>query len=311
MNANDKFFARDAKVDDAAVAPLPASRKIYVQGARTDVRVPMREIAQTDTPASFGAEKNPPLAVYDTSGPYTDPLSHIDIREGLPALRARWIDERGDTATLDAPTSAYGRARLADSALNGLRFNLHRPPRRAKPGANVTQMHYARRGMVTPEMEFIAIRENQLRDETLARMPDALRRQHAGQSFGAAIPASITPEFVRAEVARGRAIIPNNINHPESEPMIIGRNFLVKINANIGNSAVSSSIGEEVEKMTWAIRWGADTVMDLSTGKNIHETREWIIRNSPVPIGTVPIYQALEKVDGKAEELTWGCTATR
>jgi phosphomethylpyrimidine synthase len=305
MNANDQFFARDAKVDSAAVAPLPASRKIYVAGARADVRVPMREIAQSDTPASFGAEHNPPFAVYDTSGPYTDPDAHIDIRRGLPALRAAWIDERADTMMLDAPTSAYGRARLADPALAGFRFDLHRSPRRANARANVTQMHYARRGIVTPEMEFIAIRENQLREETLAKMPESLRRQHAGQSFGASIPPTITPEFVRDEVARGRAIIPNNINHPESEPMIIGRNFLVKINANIGNSAVSSSIGEEVEKMTWAIRWGADTVMDLSTGKNIHETREWIIRNSPVPIGTVPIYQALEKVDGKAEDLTW------
>jgi len=305
MNANDQFFARDAKVDSAAVAPLPASRKIYVEGSRQDVRVPMREITQTDTPASFGAEKNPALAVYDTSGPYTDPDARIDIRRGLPALRAEWIDERDDTTKLDAPTSAFGRARLADPALAGLRFDLQRAPRRAKAGANVTQMHYARRGVVTPEMEFIAIRENQLREETLSRMPEALRRQHAGQSFGASIPALITPEFVRDEVARGRAIIPNNVNHPESEPMVIGRNFLVKINANIGNSAVSSSIGEEVEKMTWAIRWGADTVMDLSTGKNIHETREWIIRNSPVPIGTVPIYQALEKVDGRAEALTW------
>ncbi|MGE5738043.1 MAG: phosphomethylpyrimidine synthase ThiC, partial [Betaproteobacteria bacterium] len=305
MNANDQFFARDAKVDSAAVAPLPASRKIYVEGSRQDVRVPMREITQTDTPASLGAEKNPALAVYDTSGPYTDPDARIDIRRGLPALRAAWIDDRDDTTMLDAPTSAFGRVRLADPALAGLRFDLHRPPRRAKAGANVTQMHYARRGVVTPEMEFIAIRENQLREETLSRMPEALRRQHAGQSFGASIPALITPEFVRDEVARGRAIIPNNVNHPESEPMVIGRNFLVKINANIGNSAVSSSIGEEVEKMTWAIRWGADTVMDLSTGKNIHETREWIIRNSPVPIGTVPIYQALEKVDGKAEDLTW------
>jgi phosphomethylpyrimidine synthase len=305
MNANEKFFARDAKVDAAAVSPLPASRKIYVQGSRDDLRVPMREIAQTETPASFGAEKNPALAVYDTSGPYTDPAARIDIRQGLPALRARWIDERDDTRTLDGPTSAYGRARLADAQLAGLRFDLHRPPRRAKPGANVTQMHYARRGIVTPEMEFIAIRENQLRERTLASLPEIVRRQHPGQSFGASIPATITPEFVRDEVARGRAIIPSNINHPESEPMIIGRNFLVKINANIGNSAVSSSIGEEVEKMTWAIRWGADTVMDLSTGKNIHETREWIIRNAPVPIGTVPIYQALEKVDGKAEDLTW------
>jgi len=305
MNANDQFFARDAKVDSAAVEPLPASRKIYVQGSRADIRVPMREIVQTDTPASFGAEKNAALAVYDTSGPYTDPDAQIDIRHGLPALRAEWIGARSDTTTLEAPTSAYGRTRLADPALAGLRFHLHRPPRRAKAGANVTQMHYARRGIVTPEMEFIAIRENQLRAQTLAQMPESMRHQHAGQSFGAHIPATITPEFVRDEVARGRAIIPNNINHPESEPMIIGRNFLVKINANIGNSAVSSSIGEEVEKMTWAIRWGADTVMDLSTGKNIHETREWIIRNSPVPIGTVPIYQALEKVDGKAEELTW------
>jgi phosphomethylpyrimidine synthase len=305
MNANDQFFARDAKVDSAAVEPLPASRKIYVQGSRADIRVPMREIVQTDTPASFGAEKNAALAVYDTSGPYTDPDARIDIRHGLPALRAEWIGARSDTTTLEAPTSAYGRARLADPALAGLRFHLHRPPRRAKAGANVTQMHYARRGIVTPEMEFIAIRENQLREQTLAQMPESMRHQHAGQSFGAHLPATITPEFVRDEVARGRAIIPNNINHPESEPMIIGRNFLVKINANIGNSAVSSSIGEEVEKMTWAIRWGADTVMDLSTGKNIHETREWIIRNSPVPIGTVPIYQALEKVDGKAEELTW------
>jgi phosphomethylpyrimidine synthase len=305
MNANDQFFARDAKVDSAAVAPLPASRKIHVEGTRPDIRVPMREISQTDTPASFGLEKNPPLAVYDTSGPYTDPAARIDVRQGLPALRARWIDERNDTVLLEAPTSAYGRARLADPELAGLRFDLHRPPRRAKPGANVTQMHYARGGIVTPEMEFIAIRENQLRDETLAKLPESLRRQHPGQSFGASIPMTITPEFVRDEVARGRAIIPNNINHPESEPMIIGRNFLVKINANIGNSAVSSSIGEEVEKMTWAIRWGGDTVMDLSTGKNIHETREWIIRNSPVPIGTVPIYQALEKVDGKAEDLTW------
>jgi len=305
MNANDQFFARDAKVDSAAVAPLPASRKIYVEGSRPDIRVPMREIAQSDTPASFGSEQNPPLAVYDTSGPYTDPEARIDVRQGLPALRAQWIAERDDTMLLDAPTSAYGRARLADPALAGLRFDLHRPPRRAKAGANVTQMHYARRGIVTPEMEFIAIRESQLRDKMLSSLPEALRRQHPGQSFGASIPLTITPEFVRDEVARGRAIIPNNINHPESEPMIIGRNFLVKINANIGNSAVSSSIGEEVEKMTWAIRWGGDTVMDLSTGRNIHETREWIIRNSPVPIGTVPIYQALEKVDGKAEDLTW------
>ena len=305
MNANDRFYARDAHVDAAAVAPLPSSRKIFVEGSRPDVRVPMREIAQSDTPASFGAEKNPPLVVYDTSGPYTDPAAAIDIRQGLPALRATWIGERDDTIEQDGPSSAYGRARLADPELAGMRFDLHRKPRRAKPGANVSQMHYARRGLVTPEMEFVAIRENLLREKMLATLPELVTRQHPGQSFGAAIPDAITPEFVRSEVARGRAIIPSNINHPETEPMIIGRNFLVKINANIGNSAVSSSIHEEVEKMTWATRWGADTVMDLSTGKNIHETREWIIRNSPVPIGTVPIYQALEKVDGKAEELTW------
>ncbi|HEX7329113.1 MAG TPA: phosphomethylpyrimidine synthase ThiC [Casimicrobiaceae bacterium] len=305
MNANDQFFARDARVDAAAIAPLPSSRKIHVAGSRPDLRVPMREIAQSDTPASMGIERNPPIVVYDTSGPYTDPAAEIDIRRGLPPLRAAWIAERDDTIELDGPTSAYGRARLADVALAGLRFDLHRKPRCAKRGANVSQMHYARRGIVTPEMEFIAIRENLKRDEMLRTLPAIVTRQHAGQSFGAAIPDAITPEFVRSEVARGRAIIPCNVNHPETEPMIIGRNFLVKINANIGNSAVSSSIGEEVEKMTWATRWGADTVMDLSTGKNIHETREWIIRNSPVPIGTVPIYQALEKVDGKAEELTW------
>ena len=305
MNAPDKFFARDAHVDEAAVRPLPNSRKIYVEGSRADVRVPMREIAQSDTPASFGLERNPSLVVYDTSGPYTDPEAKIDIRSGLAPLRAAWIEERGDTVALAELSSAYGRARLADTELTGMRFDLHRKPRRAKPGCNVSQMHYARRGIVTPEMEFIAIRENLKREEALRTLPELVTRQHAGQSFGASIPNGVTPEFVRDEVARGRAIIPANINHPESEPMIIGRNFLVKINANIGNSAVSSSIYEEVEKMTWATRWGGDTVMDLSTGKNIHETREWIIRNSPVPIGTVPIYQALEKVDGKAEDLTW------
>ena len=301
MSANPKFVAATAQVDEAAIRPLPKSRKVYVEGSRTDLRVPMREISQSETSASFGSEANPPISVYDTSGPYTDPSLKIDIRSGLAPLRMRWIAERDDTDELAGPTSRFGVDRLNDPKLAELRFNLHRKPRRAKSGANVGQMHYARRGIVTPEMEFIAIRENQ----QLEGHAETLRRQHPGQSFGARLPQATTPEFVRDEVARGRAIIPANINHPETEPMIIGRNFLVKINANIGNSAVTSSIGEEVEKMTWAIRWGADTVMDLSTGKHIHETREWILRNSPVPIGTVPIYQALEKVDGKAEELTW------
>ncbi|TAK87913.1 MAG: phosphomethylpyrimidine synthase ThiC [Betaproteobacteria bacterium] len=286
MNANPKFLAASAHVDEAAVQPLPNSRKVYV-GA---LGVPMREITQS------GA--NPPLYVYDTSGPYTDPAAKIDIRKGLAPLREKWILARNDTELLPGPSSAYGRARLEDPGLAELRFDLHRKPRK---GRCVTQMHYAKKGIVTPEMEFIALRENQ----RLEGLDEMLRRQHPGESFGAKLPKIITPEFVRDEIARGRAIIPANINHPESEPMIIGRNFLVKINCNIGNSAVTSSIGEEVDKMTWAIRWGADTVMDLSTGKHIHETREWIIRNSPVPIGTVPIYQALEKVDGKAEELTW------
>jgi len=315
MNANPQFLAATATVDEAAIQALPNSRKIYVQGSRPDIRVPMREVSQSDTPASFGAEKNPPVYLYDTSGPYTDPSVKIDIRSGLPALRAAWIAERNDTEELSGPTSQYGIERLNDPKLAELRFNLHRKPRCAKPGKNVSQMHYARQGIITPEMEYIAIRENLHRKEYIeslktsgpngAKLAELMGRQHPGQSYGAAIPAEITPEFVRSEIARGRAIIPNNINHPESEPMIIGRNFLVKINANIGNSAVTSSIGEEVEKMTWSIRWGGDTVMDLSTGKHIHETREWIIRNSPVPIGTVPIYQALEKVNGKAEDLTW------
>jgi len=301
MNANPKFLNATARVDEAAVKPLPNSRKAYVAGSRHDIQVPMREITQSDTPASFGVEKNSPIFVYDTSGPYTDPKMKIDIRRGLGPLRLAWILEREDTDELAGPTSRFGRQRAADPQLAQLRFNLVRKPRCARPGMNVTQMHYARRGMITPEMEFIAIRENQRREG----LTELLTRQHPGEHFGAAIEKVITPEFVRDEVARGRAIIPANINHPETEPMIIGRNFLVKINANIGNSAVSSGIQEEVEKMTWAIRWGGDTVMDLSTGKHIHETREWIIRNSPVPIGTVPIYQALEKVDGKAEELTW------
>ncbi len=311
MNANPKFLAATAHVDDAAVKPLPNSRKVYVAGTRPDLRVPMREVVQAETPAAFGAERNPPIYVYDTSGPYTDPQAKIDIRKGLGATREAWIEERGDTERLGGPTSEFGRARLDDPKLAELRFELKRKPRRAQPGRCVTQMHYARQGIVTPEMEYIAIRENLLGEQVLRStrsgeaLAEMMTHQHPGESFGAALPKRITPEFVRDEVARGRAIIPANINHPETEPMIIGRNFLVKINANIGNSAVSSSIAEEVEKMTWAIRWGGDTVMDLSTGKHIHETREWIIRNSPVPIGTVPIYQALEKVDGKAEALTW------
>ncbi|MCC4309923.1 phosphomethylpyrimidine synthase ThiC [Alcanivorax marinus] len=289
---------------DEACQPIAGSRKIYVTGSRQDIRVPMREIRQHPTPLAGGKfEDNPPLAVYDTSGPYTDPDAKIDIRKGLEPVRAAWIEERGDSEQLDGLTSEYGRRRARDLATEGLRFPHIRAPRRAKAGRNLSQMHYARQGIVTPEMEYIAIRENQkLREHRDAGLPTD---QHPGQSFGASIPAEITPEFVRDEVARGRAVIPANVNHPEIEPMIIGRNFLTKINANIGNSAVTSSIEEEVSKMTWATRWGGDTVMDLSTGQNIHETREWILRNSPVPIGTVPIYQALEKVNGIAEDLTW------
>ncbi|MDI6746631.1 MAG: phosphomethylpyrimidine synthase ThiC [Rhodocyclaceae bacterium] len=301
MNAHEKFIAAEAQVDGAAIQPLPNSRKVYVTGSQPEIRVPMREISQAETPTSMGGEKNPPIFVYDCSGPYTDPTVKIDLRQGLAPLRQAWIEARGDTECLPQQSSTYGRARLADPALAGLRLDHARTPRRAKSGMNVSQMHYARRGIITPEMEFVAIRENQRLDG----LGEQLCRQHAGESFGASIPKVITPEFVRSEVARGRAIIPNNINHPESEPMIIGRNFLTKINCNIGNSPIVSSIQEEVDKMTWSIRWGGDTVMDLSTGKNIHETREWIVRNSPVPIGTVPIYQALEKVDGKAEDLTW------
>ncbi len=301
MNANPQFLATAAYVDEAAVKPLPNSRKVYVQGSRPDIRVPMREITQAETPASMGAEVNPPVYVYDCSGPYTDPAVKIDIRSGLAEMRAGWIAERDDTEALPHLTSEYGQQRLNDPALASMRFNLQHTPRKAKPGKNVTQMHYARQGIITPEMEYIAIRENQKVDG----MSEMMLKQHPGENFGKAMPKKITPEFVRSEVAAGRAVITTNINHPECEPMIIGRNFLVKINANIGNSALGSSIQEEVEKMTWAIRWGGDTVMDLSTGKNIHETREWIIRNSPVPIGTVPIYQALEKVNGRAEDLTW------
>ena len=296
----EDFVKKTTELSADVTRPFPNSRRIYVQGSRPDIRVPMREIRQADTPASFGPEKNPPITVYDTSGPYTDPAASIDLMKGLPEVRTAWIEERGDTEELPGPSSAFGRQRQSDPALSKLRFEHIRRPRRATSGANVTQMHYARRGIITPEMEFVAIREN-LRLEELA--DSGLLKQHPGHAFGASIPERVTPEFVRDEVARGRAIIPANINHPE--PMIIGRNFLVKINTNIGNSAVTSSIAEEVEKMVWSVRWGGDTLMDLSTGKNIHETREWILRNAPVPVGTVPIYQALEKVDGQAEELTW------
>lgn len=293
------------------IQPFPGSQKVYRTGSRADVRVPMREIQQTPSQRLHDHEEiyNPSVIVYDTSGPYTDPSADIDVRKGLPPVRKNWIEERQDIEPLAEVSSIYGRARANDPALQAIRFHLRRPPLRAKAGHNVTQLHYARKGIITPEMEFIAIRENQAREEHRSSQPgnrpSAGVAQHPGQNWGAATPSYITPEFVRDEVARGRAIIPANINHPEIEPMIIGRNFLVKINANIGNSAVSSSIEEEVEKLIWSIRWGGDTVMDLSTGKNIHETREWIIRNSPVPIGTVPIYQALEKVGGKPEELTW------
>ncbi|WNG25949.1 phosphomethylpyrimidine synthase ThiC [Cystobacter fuscus] len=302
--------SKSLKVDGAVLqgitrGPLPASRKVYVSGVlNPELRVPLREISQTPTRHGHGPDAkqtpNPSVFVYDSSGPYTDPDAQIDLRRGLPPVRAEWIERRGDTRALPGISSEYGRVREADPRLAGLRFAHRRAPRVAKAGANVTQLHYARRGLITPEMEFVALREN-LKRQAAAE----LAHQHPGHSWGAAIPRDITPEFVRDEVARGRAIIPANINHPELEPMIIGRNFLVKINANIGNSAVSSSIEEEVEKLVWSIRWGADTVMDLSTGRDIHETREWILRNAPVPIGTVPIYQALEKVGGKAEELTW------
>ena len=309
LNATDKslhknlaqFDGETAQIDPDTIKPFAKSRKIYVQGSRADIQVPFREISLSDTPSMFGADTNAPVVVYDTSGAYTDLDVKIDIRSGLNTVRSGWIEERNDTEQLDGPSSEFGQQRLVDPELRAMRFNLTRKPLRAKAGKNVSQMHYARQGIITPEMEYIAIRENQRREN----MSELLQTQHKGQDFGANIPKAITPEFVRSEVALGRAIIPANINHPEVEPMIIGRNFLVKINANIGNSALGSSITEEVEKMVWATRWGADNVMDLSTGKNIHETREWIIRNSPVPIGTVPIYQALEKVNGKAEDLTW------
>ena len=290
--------------------PISGSRKIYVKGQLHNIEVAMREITLHPTKLTNGkTEQNASVTVYDTSGPYTDSNLKLDVKDGLPRLREQWIIDRNDTVQLTSISSEYGKERLADTSLDGLRFNHRAEPRKAAPGKNVTQLHYARKGIITPEMEYIAIRENQRLDTLRSQLNgqyDMLTKQHAGESFGANTPKNlITPEFVRDEIAAGRAIIPSNINHPESEPMIIGRNFLVKINANIGNSAVTSSIEEEVEKAVWACRWGADTIMDLSTGKNIHETREWILRNSPVPIGTVPIYQALEKVNGKAEDLTW------
>ena len=302
----DDFIKRTAKLSEEVTRPFPNSRKVYIEGSRPDIRVPMREIQQADTAESIGYEVNPPIPVYDTSGPFTDPDVEIDLLKGMPDVRSGWIAERDDTEQLGGPTSDYGQQRLNDAELAHLRFEHLRKPLRAKAGRNVTQMHYARQGIITPEMEYVAIREN-IRLQELRKDPayKKLLRQHPGQNFGASTPDEVTPEFVRDEIARGRAIIPANINHPELEPMIIGRNFLVKINTNIGNSAVSSSIEEEVEKMAWSARWGGDTLMDLSTGKNIHETREWILRNSPMPIGTVPIYQALEKVNGKSEDLSW------
>ena len=299
MKQSSETLATLSTVNEAFIKPLPNSSKIFVKGTRDDILVPMRQIRLTDTIGDL-AEKNEPVHVYDTSGPYTDPTKSINFRDGIESLRTKWIDERDDTEILDSYSSNYCNERLKDKKLDNLRFEHLKLPRRAQKGKNVTQMHYAKKGIITPEMEFIAIRENCRLQEYKDQVG-----QHQGESFGASIPEIITPEFVRDEVARGRAIIPNNINHPETEPMIVGRNFLVKINGNIGNSALGSSIDEEVGKMVWGIRWGADTIMDLSTGKNIHETREWIIRNSPVPVGTVPIYQALEKVKGVAEDLTW------
>ncbi|EID3156808.1 phosphomethylpyrimidine synthase ThiC [Salmonella enterica] len=294
-------------IDTLEGTAFPNSKRIYVTGSQHDIRVPMREIQLSPTLISGTKdhpqyEENEAIPVYDTSGPYGDPDVAINVQQGLAKLRQPWIEARADVETLSDRSSAYTRERLTDEGLDALRFTGLLTPKRAKAGHCVTQLHYARQGIVTPEMEFIAIRENMGRERIRS---EVLRHQHPGESFGARLPENITPEFVRDEVAAGRAIIPANINHPESEPMIIGRNFLVKVNANIGNSAVTSSIEEEVEKLVWATRWGADTVMDLSTGRYIHETREWILRNSPVPIGTVPIYQALEKVNGIAEDLTW------
>ena len=307
MTALSTDFRRAAaQLGEEVTRPYPNSRKVYLPGSRPDLRVPLREISQYPTPTEQGAEDNPPIPVYDSSGPYTDPAASIDLLKGLSPVRAAWIAERGDSEILAGPTSDYGRARAVDPETAHLRFEPVRPPRRALAGACVTQMHYARRGIITPEMAYVALRES-LRLQELRDDPRYARllRQHRGENFGAALPDQFSPEFVRAEIARGRAILPANINHPELEPMIIGRNFRVKINGNLGHSALGSSVADEVEKMVWSLRWGADTIMDLSTGQHIHETREWLIRNAPAPVGTVPIYQALEKVDGKPEALTW------
>jgi len=307
MTALSTDFRRAAaQLGEDVTRPYPNSRKVYLSGSRPDLRVPLREISQYPTPTEQGAEDNPPIPVYDSSGPYTDPAASIDLLKGLSPVRAAWIAERGDTEILAGPTSDYGRARAVDPETAHLRFEPVRPPRRALAGACVTQMHYARRGIITPEMAYVALRES-LRLQELRDDPRYARllRQHRGENFGAALPDQFSPEFVRDEIARGRAILPANINHPELEPMIIGRNFRVKINGNLGHSALGSSVADEVEKMVWSLRWGADTIMDLSTGQHIHETREWLIRNAPAPVGTVPIYQALEKVAGKPEALTW------
>ncbi|OEF27184.1 phosphomethylpyrimidine synthase ThiC [Vibrio rumoiensis] len=309
MSSSRKQNRMEAKkfIDSLSVQPYPNSEKVYIEGSRPDLKVPMRQISLADSLIG-GSKENPilepnePIQVYDTSGVYTDPSYEINLYEGLPKLRNQWIEERSDTEFLRSVSSTYTKQRLEDDTLDDLRYDNLPQVRKAKEGCCVTQLHYARKGIVTPEMEFIAIRENMGRQKFA---DEQLNQQHQGQNFGAHLPKEITPEFVRREVAEGRAIIPSNINHPESEPMIIGRNFLIKVNANIGNSSVSSSIEEEVEKLVWSTRWGGDTVMDLSTGRNIHETREWILRNSPVPIGTVPMYQALEKVNGVAEALTW------
>jgi len=299
MNQSSETLTSMTSVKEAFIKPFPNSNKIYVQGSRADIQVPMREITLTETIGEL-AEKNDPIHVYDTSGVYTDTSVQIDLRKGLDSIRDNWIDEREDVQMLEGMSSTFSNERLDNAELDTLRFEFLKTPKCAKEGKNVTQMHYSRQGIITPEMEYIAIRENCKWQDYKDQIG-----QQKGESFGAEIPELITAEFVRSEVARGRAVIPANINHPETEPMIIGRNFMVKINGNIGNSALGSSIEEEVDKMVWGIRWGADTIMDLSTGKNIHETREWIIRNSPVPIGTVPIYQALEKVNGVVEDLTW------